>query len=150
MLLTRKTLTGLALAAASTATVGLMVEAGAAPAASAQANAVCASLRREVPADVAPASVGHRPPSPHQLERTARAFLPLGREAHRRLVAIAGAADDAEISALVDSYGAALRRVEELSAAGGLGTLYRDVELRRAFATNNSLALRAGAPDCAL
>ena len=151
MPLRRKALTALAVVAtASTATVGLVVQAGAAPDATDQANAVCRSLRQHVRAEVAPKSTGRRPPSPRELERTGRAVLPHGRAAHGRLVGIAASAGDPALSALVDTYGSALRRVEELSAAGRLGTLHEDPELRQAFATTNSLALRAGTPECVL
>jgi len=130
--------------------VALVVEAGAAPSPVDEADAVCRSLREAVVAEVAPRAIGRRPPPPRELERSSRAFLPRGRRAHERLVAIAGTADDPDLAALVEAYGTALDRLAQLVAAGAAGTLHQDVPLRGAITTTNARALRAGTPDCVL
>jgi hypothetical protein len=141
----------LALAAvATTVRVALVVHAGASPEPAAEANGVCRSLREAVVAEVAPPAIGRRPPPASELARSAGAFLPLGRRAHDRLTSIVATAGDAELTALVDAHGAALRRLEELAAAGSLGALHLDGELRQAIATTNARAVRAGTPDCVL
>jgi hypothetical protein len=128
----------------------LVVEAGAAPSPADEADAVCRSLREAVVAEVAPRAIGRRPPPPRELERSSRAFLPQGRRARDRLVAIAGTADDPDLTALVEAYGTAVDRLAQLVAAGTAGTLHQDLPLRGAITTTNARARRAGTPACVL